>query len=190
MAWGEVFGELWFWGAAAILWLRAALSLYGAPRRLIAEARGGLMDGRRDGLGPAAFAFDLVRWRLGPGQATPQGLVPLRLPLLGGAAAYCLGSAAIGDMFALAVFCALGPIAAVTLGLEPRVQAAVDKVRAARAQSGSPATDAEGADASPKDEAELLGDFMDTLEQAWRLRMASTAAAVLLTLVAATATRP
>lgn len=172
MDWENVFGEAWFWAAMAIFWVRAALSLYGAPRRLIGEARRGTTDERRDGVGAAAFAYDLVRWRLGPGQPFNPGLLPLRWPMLGAAAAWLAGSAAFGDLVSLGLLTALFPLAAVTLALEPRLQRAVDAVRQAE-------TERRG---------DRLADFADALDQCWRLRMAVVMAAIGLTLVASFAT--
>lgn len=171
MSWDAVFGEAWFWAAAALIWARAAFSLYGAPRRLIGEARRGTAEGRTEGLAPAAFALDLVRWRLGPGNPCPTGILPLRWPLLGGAVAWLLASAVFGDLFSLALLLALGPPLAVGLALEPRLLAATEAARA------------------DGPEAPRLAAFADTLEQAWRLRLASVAIAVLLTAAAAAATR-
>lgn len=187
MSWEAVFGESWFWIAAGLIWARAALSFYGAPRKLINEARRGTMEGRIDGVAPAAFAYDLVRWRLGPGNPLPRGLLPLRWPLLGGAAAWCVANAVFGDAASLAALTALGPVAAATLALEPRLQAAVDAARAAAA-AAAPSPAGEGA--SVVDAASGgMPQFADTLEQLWRVRMASVALAVLATAVAAIVTR-
>lgn len=171
MSWSGVFGEAWFWVAAALIWARAALTLCGAPLKLIGEARRGTAEGRTEGLAPAAFALDLVRWRLGPGHPCPRGILPLRWPLLGGAGAWLLASAVFGDLLSLALLLALGPPLAAGLALEPRLMEATDAARGA----------------GP--EAPRLAGFADALEQAWRLRMASVAIAVLLTASAAALTR-
>lgn len=176
LSWAAVFGAPWFWAAATLVWARAALSLLGAPLRLIRQARRGAeavsagVEPPESGLAPAAFALDLLRWRLGAGRGAP-GLAPLRWPALGGAAAWAVSGAAFGDLLALALLTALGPIAAASLALEPPVLQAVDAARGA----GTPAA--------------RLAAFADRLEQLWRLKLAACLAAAALTLAAAAATR-
>lgn len=171
MAWADVHGEFWFWVAAAVLWLHAALSMYGAPRRVIAEAR------RDDGA--AAFAADLVRYRLGRGRRLPTGLLPLRWPFLGGFAAYAVAAlAASGDLSVIGVFTALAPPAAASLALEPKIGAALDRMRAAETEAEAAAAGSGGGE----DAAAARAAFADALEQCWRVRLASVAIAVLATL--------
>ncbi|MBX2855073.1 MAG: hypothetical protein KTR21_08800 [Rhodobacteraceae bacterium] len=158
--WADVFGEIWFWALAGILWARAAFSAYGAPRQVIAAA---MVEP-----GAADFARDLVRYRLGPGSSTPRGLTALRLPALGALIGYGVLASVQGDALCLALLASLTPIAIVTLSFEGRVAAAA---QAAVDEAGRAA-------------------FADVLEQIWRVRLAAVVGSILLTLIAAAVTRP
>ena len=158
--WADVFGEFWFWALAMILWSRAAFSAYGAPRRVIAAAM--------TEAGAAGFARDLVRYRLGPGAPTPRAFTALRLPALGAIIGYGVLASLQGDALCLALLCSLAPVAAVTLGFEPRV-----------ATAAQAAVDEPGRTA-----------FADVLEQIWRVRVAAVIGSIFLTAIAAALTRP
>lgn len=155
MSWEASFGQSWFWVTAAILWWRSGASVFGAPRRLIAEAL--------KHPGAADYARQLVRYRLGPGHPVPRGLLPLRWPALGALTAYCALGAVYGDMLALAVLTGLTPIALSGVWLEERMIAAVEGRSAAGAEEQS---------------------FAEALDQIWKLRFAVVLAAAAATLAA------
>lgn len=172
MAWEQVFGEPWFWAAATLVWFRFGLRIGGVPRSLVATA----LKSAPEELGPASFLRDYARWRLGPGRVTPTGLLPLRMPAAGAAAAFLAAGAAFGDILSFAALTVLGPPLAAVLFLEPQVQKAVDAARDAGSQSGT-------------EQVRLLA-FADRLEQLWRVKLAATGCAVLLTVAAAGLTAP
>ncbi len=154
-------GQLWFWTAAALFWLRAVSGAFGVPRRLIRAAA----------TEPAAarFALDLARYRLGRGRLLPLGLGPFRWPALGALVGYAIVRAALGETEALVVAAMLAPILAVDLILETRILGAVAEARDAAAEdpsSGAPPA---------------LGALVDRLGEALRLRRAATLVAVFLT---------
>ena len=158
--WADVFGEIWFWALIGVVWMRAAFSAYGVPRRVIVAAM--------NEPGAAGFARDLVRYRLGPGSPTPRGLTALRLPGLGAVIGYGVLASIQGDALCLALVAGLAPVAIVTLGFERRVAAA------AQAAVDDPGRAA----------------FADVLEQIWRVRLAAVVGSILLTCIAAAVTRP
>lgn len=158
MSWEASFGQSWFWVTAAILWWRSGASVFGAPRRLIAEAL--------KQPGAADYARQLVRYRLGPGHPVPRGLLPLRWPALGALTAYCALGAVYGDMLALAVLTGLMPIALSGVLLEDRMIAAVEG-RSAGGAGGAPEQ-----------------SFAEALDQIWKLRFAVVLIAAAATLAA------
>lgn len=121
MVWDELFGEFWFWAAAALLWTQAISGAFGAPRKLITQA---LTEP-----GAALMARDLVRWRLLLGRRFPLSLSALRWPLLGAAAAYAIAGAFQGAYTVAALAAAFGPLLAANTALEPRVAQAIEASR-------------------------------------------------------------
>lgn len=114
-AWGGVFGELWFWAAALLIWARGISRLVGVPKTLLNEA---LSD-----VGAARFAQGLARHWL---SRTP-GLIsgPMALPVIGGALAFLAAQGILaGSAWSLAAVTALGPLALARVLLEPRLREA------------------------------------------------------------------
>lgn len=150
-------GQLWFWVAAAFVWLRSVSGAYGVPRALIRAAQRGEPEAAR-------FALDLARYRLGRGRLVPLGLGPFRWPFLGAALAYAIANAVNGSFGPLVAAALLGPVAAVDVALETRT---LDKLGAAR-DAGGPA----------------FAAFAEALGEALKLRTAATIGSVTLTAAA------
>lgn len=170
VSWDAVFGQGWFWAAAGLYWIRAALVVFGAPRRLVSAA---LSEP-----GAADFARNVVRYRLGAGSPVPIGLIPLRWPAVGALSAYLAIDAVFGNMLSLALLTGVAPIMAATLALEPRLLSALQQPAASMASSA-----ASGASDAPP-------TFPEALDQIWKARFAATLVAAFGTAIAAAATAP
>lgn len=168
MAGTEVFGSPWFWAAAA-LWLAVSAGrVCGTPRRLVSAARRGALQGE---MGPAELALLLTRWRLGPGRG-PIGLEPLMVPLLGALAASLGFSALMGDAFSAAALTLFAPGVAAERLLRTKVGDAAQAVVTG---------------ASEEERTPALAAFSDALDQAAKLKLAASLAALALTVCAAAA---
>lgn len=164
-----VFGEVWFWALALAWWLRSALGVLGAPRRLIVDAQSDPAS--------AETLRRLAAWRLGPRGPVPMSIRPHRIILLLLAAAWTASGAVFGDIAPIAFGAAVLPIAATAYLTETRLTTAL-----------AAATPTEPENAGDPERAARLTRFADAVEQVWRLRLAAVAVSVLATLAAAAAT--